>query len=162
MPKHILTWFWNLYMSLLVAFLKMTLTSIAGDKFPLTSAVSLPLQSGFYPNHSFVLLKTSNYFEKNLLSLESVGQTDPSINKFAVRNEHMSILNFCLQQLQVYLHAPYKLWQFLFPMKATRDWCTIFTIIEFLSVLHAQMQNLRDSSAKCELWKLTGAIVCPN
>ena len=42
----------------------------------------------------------------------------------------MSILNFCLQQLPLHLHAPYKLWQFLFPMKETRDWCNIFTIIE--------------------------------
>ena len=42
----------------------------------------------------------------------------------------MSSLNFYLQQLQVHLHAPYKLWQFLFPMRETRDWCNIFTIIE--------------------------------
>ena len=139
-------------MSLLVAFLKMTLIYIAGDKFPRNICCILDSTQWILPESFLRTIENIElYFEKNLLSLESVGQTDPSINKFAVRNEHMSILNFCLQQLQVYLHAPYKLRQFLFPMKATRDWCTIFTIIEFWSVLHAQMQNLRDSSAKCEL-----------
>ena len=57
-------------------------------------------------------------------------QTNLSMNKFAVRNEYMSILNFCLQQSQVHLHTPYKLWQFLFPMRETKDQCNIFTIIE--------------------------------
>ena len=37
----------------------------------------------------------------------------------------------CLQQLHVHLHAPYKPWQFLFPMKERRDWCNTFLIIEF-------------------------------
>ena len=152
-------------MSVLVAFLRMTqkVPQLLVISFSMTSVVSSTPESGFYLNHYLLLLTTLNYIlKKNLLSLERVFTVySPSVNKFAVQNEYMSILNFCLQQLQVHLHASYKLWQFLFPIKEMRDWCDIFTIISFVSALHAQMWNLRDSSAKCRLQKLTGTIVCP-
>ena len=114
-------------------------TPIADDKFLCDICCILDctkqILPGLFPP---TVDKIELYFEKNLFSLERVllrfedipRQTNSSINKFAVRNEHMSIINFCLEQLQVHLHAPYKLWQFLFPMKEIRDWCNIFMIIE--------------------------------
>ena len=114
-------------------------TSIAGDQLPCDVCCILNSRKWIVPK-SFPLTfdNIELYFEKSLLSLERVllqfedilHQTNPSINKFAVQNKYFSILKFCLQQLQVHLHAPYKLWQFLFPVKETRDWYIIFMIME--------------------------------
>ena len=139
-------------------------TPTAGDKFLYDICCILNSRKWIWPESLPPTVdNTKLYFEKkNLLSLERVFTVySPSINKFAAHNEYMSILNFCLQQLQVHLHASYKLWQFLFPIKEMRDWCNIFTILSFVSALHAQMWNLRDSSAKCRLQKLTGTILHP-
>ena len=114
-------------------------TPIAGDKFLFDICCILhPRKWILLESFPPIIDSIELYFEKNILSLERVflqfedilRQANPSINKFVVQNECMSILNFCLQQLQVHLHAPCKLWQFIFPMKEKRDWCYILTIIE--------------------------------
>ena len=81
-------------------------TPIAGSKFLQDNCLILDsrkwlLLESLSPTVENIKL----YFEKNLLSLESIftqfedilRQTTPSINKSNVRNEYMSILHFCFQ-----------------------------------------------------------------
>ena len=87
-------------------------TAIAGDTFLRDICCILDSRKWILPE---LFPSTVDNIELNLLSLERVllqvenilRQANPSINKLPIRNEYMSILNFCMQQLQVHLHVPY-------------------------------------------------------